>query len=62
MQILDDEFLIVRTKYPEKLKAAIQDCEIASKGEVSEVLIDWTLENTQLLKKAKNKKRSSPYH
>ena len=34
MQILDDEFLIVRTRYPEKLKAAIKDCEVASKGEV----------------------------
>ena len=60
MQILDDEFLIVRTRYPEKLKSAIQGCEVASKGEVSEVLIDWTLENAQLLKKLQIKNVPSP--
>jgi len=61
MQILGNEFLIVRTRYPEKLKAAIKDCEVSTKeGDVSEVLIDWTVKNSQLLKRLQIKNVPSP--
>lgn len=61
MQTLDDKFLLVRTKYPEKITNSIQDSKVVKQeGEVAEVLVDWSLKNAQLLNKLRLKNVPSP--
>ena len=61
MQILDDTFLVVRTKYPEKVVNSIKDSRILKQdGEVAEVLVEWSLKNAQLLKQLRLKNVPSP--
>jgi len=60
MHVLDDEFLVVKTRYPEKLQNSIEGCEVISKGEVSELLIHWNIENAQKLKELRIKNIPSP--
>ena len=60
MQTVDDKYLIVRTKYPEKVTNSIKSSRVLRRGEVSEVQVEWTVENAQLLKALRMKNVPSP--
>lgn len=60
MQTVGDKYLIVRTRYPEKITNSIRSSKVLSKNEISEVEVEWTLENAQLLKDLRLKNVPSP--
>ena len=60
MQTVGDKYLIIRTRYPEKITNSIKASKVLSNNEVSEVEVEWTLENAQLLKDLRLKNVPSP--
>lgn len=55
MQIVDGKYLIVRTKYPEKITNAVKEAKVLRRGDVSDVEVPWTLDNAQLLRNVRIK-------
>jgi SNF2 family DNA or RNA helicase len=60
MQTVKNKHLIVRTKYPEKITNSIRGSKVVSEGDVSEVQVDWSVKNAQLLKSLRIKNVPSP--
>ena len=60
MQILDDKYLVIRTKYPDRLLASVDSADLLSKDEVSEIRVKWDVPTAQLLKKLRIKNVPSP--
>ncbi len=60
MQIVDGKYLIVRTKYPEKITNAVKEAKVLRRGDVSDVEVPWTLDNAQLLRNVRIKNIPSP--
>ena len=60
MQIIDDKFLIIRTKHPDRLLASVEGADLISKDEVSEIKVKWDVPTAQLLKKLRIRNVPSP--
>lgn len=61
MQIIEDKALLLRVRNPQRITATIPKSRvIADHGEVKEVLVNWGLEETQVLKNIGVKKVPSP--
>ena len=60
MQIIDDKFLIIRTKHPDRLLASVKGADLISKDEVSEIKVKWDVPTAQLLKKLRIRNVPSP--
>ena len=61
MQIINDRILLVKTKFPSRITETIKKSKVVQKeGEVSEVAVNWGLEEAQTLRKLRIKKVPSP--
>ena len=60
MEIVDDKVLVVRTKYPARITESLKKSRLLSEGEVSEVAVNWGLEEAQFLRKLRMKNVPSP--
>jgi len=60
MEIVDNKVLLVRTKYPARITETIKKSRVLTEGEISEVAVNWGLEEAQFLKKLKLKNIPSP--
>jgi SNF2 family DNA or RNA helicase len=60
VQIIDDKFLIIRTKHPDRLLASVEGADLISKDEVSEIKVKWDVPTAQLLKKLRIRNVPSP--
>ena len=61
MQIINDRILLVKTKFPSRITETIKKSKVVQKeGEVSEVAVNWELEEAQALRKLRIKKVPSP--
>lgn len=60
MQIIDDKYLVIRTKHPDRLLASVEGADLISKDEVSEIRVKWDVPTAQLLKKLRIKNVPSP--
>jgi len=60
MQIIDDKYLVIRTKHPDRLMNSINGANLISKDEVSEIKVKWDVPTAQLLKKLRIKNVPSP--
>ena len=60
MQIIDDKYLVIRTKHPDRLLASVEGADLISKDEVSEIKVKWDVPTAQLLKKLRIKNVPSP--
>ena len=60
MEIVDNKVLVVRTKNPARITEAIKKSRLLSEGEVSEVAVNWGLEEAQFLRKLRMKNVPSP--
>jgi len=60
MQIIDDKYLVVRTKHPDRLMNSIDGANLVSKNEVSEIKVKWDVPTAQLLKKLRIRNVPSP--
>jgi SNF2 family DNA or RNA helicase len=61
MQIVDNQLLVVRTKWPSRITETIKKSKVVGKeGDVSEIVVFWDLEQARLLSKAGIRKVPSP--
>lgn len=61
MQIINNKVLLVRTKFPSRITETIKKSQVVQKdGEVSEVAVNWELQEAQALRKLRIKKVPSP--
>lgn len=60
MEIVDNKVLVVRTKHPARITETIKKSRLLSEGEVSEVAVNWGLEEAQFLRKLRMKNVPSP--
>ncbi len=61
MRIVDDKLLVVRTKWPSRITETIKKSKaVAKRGDVSEVVVFWGLEEAQTLSKVGVRKVPSP--
>lgn len=61
MQVINDKVLVVRTKFPSRITETIKKSKIVQKeGEVSEVAVNWGLEEAQTLSTLNLKNIPSP--
>lgn len=61
MQIINDRILLIKTKFPSRITETIKKSKVIKKeGEVSEVAVNWELEEAQTLRKLRIKKVPSP--
>jgi len=63
MEIVDDKFLVVRTRNPRKITDELPDSAVAaSTGDISTVVVPWGLKEAQYLRKIGVKAAPSPIH
>ena len=60
MQIIDNKYLVIRTRHPDRLLASVEGSNLISKDEVSEIKVKWDVPTAQLLKKLRIKNVPSP--
>jgi SNF2 family DNA or RNA helicase len=61
MQVLNDKVLVVRTRFPSRITQTITKSKVVQKeGDVSEVAVNWGLEEAQLLRTLNLKNVPSP--
>lgn len=60
MEIVDNKVLVVRTKHPARITETIKKSRLLREGEVSEVAVNWGLEEAQYLRKLRMKNVPSP--
>lgn len=61
MQIVDNKLLLVKTKFPSRIKETIKTSEIIDKqGDVYEVSVNWELTEAQMLRRLNIKNVPSP--
>ena len=61
MQIINNKVLLVKTKFPSRITETIKKSKVVQKeGEVSEVAVNWGLEEAQKLRSLRIKKVPSP--
>ena len=61
MQIINDQVLLVRTKFPSRITETIKKSKVVQKeGEVSEVAVNWGLHEAQTLRTLNLKNVPSP--
>jgi len=60
VQIIDNKYLVIRTRHPDRLLASVEGSNLISKDEVSEIKVKWDVPTAQLLKKLRIKNVPSP--
>jgi SNF2 family DNA or RNA helicase len=61
MDIIDNKYLVVKTRTPERIIEAIDGSEVLGENDgVHAVIVNWTLEDAQKLKRLKFKNVPSP--
>ena len=61
MQIINDQILLIKTRFPSKITETIKKSKIVQKqGDVSEVAVKWDLDTAQILRRLQIKKVPSP--
>lgn len=61
MQVINDRVLLIRTKFPSRITETIKKSRVVQKeGEVSEVAVNWDLDEAQILRTLKIKNVPSP--
>lgn len=61
MQIINDKILLIKTRFPSRITETIRKSKVVQKeGDVSEVAVNWGLEEAQLLRRLRIKRVPSP--
>ena len=61
MEIINNQVLVVRTKFPSRITETIKKSKVVQKkGEVSEVAVNWGLKEAQVLRTLNLKNVPSP--